>query len=443
MSTDPLFLSRRTDRDAAGLAQRAAPIHSLTPGRLPVLGRLCLAIAALTLVALIALIDHATGPQFSCSIFYLLPVAACAWWGGFSDGILLALAGSVAWFTVEHLENPAIGPAPAMWNGVVRFGTLALVCSLVSRLHAGVLREWTLARTDPLTGAANARTFYEEAVASTDRLRKSKQPLTLAYLDLDDFKKLNDRFGHAAGDEALQKVVTTIQQNLRKTDLLARLGGDEFSLLLPGEGPEGAVALLTRLQRVVAQEMSQRGWPVTLSVGAITFLRPGWDVHRMIQHVDELMYGAKRQGKGRVEHTVVHEDDPPRRGWGGQEKRASVRVLCQRGARVRTEGHTIEGPATVRDISIAGVGLYLGQAFPPDTVLIVEPLIPGARTLLARVVRVDGAPHGWLHGCELATHLDAEELGFWLTPRQAEVSHCASGVRSQESAQTAPLTPDP
>jgi diguanylate cyclase (GGDEF)-like protein len=432
MNSNPFFRSRRTDRQAEGSApgERAAPVHSLTPGRLGVLGRMTLAATALALVALIGLIDHATGPQFSCSIFYLIPVAACAWWGGFSDGILLALSGSLAWYTVEHLENPAIRPVAALWNGVVRFGTLALVCSLVSRLHSGVLREWTLARTDPLTGAANARTFYEEAVAATERAQRLKQPLTLAYLDLDDFKQLNDRFGHAVGDEALKKVVQIAQQNLRGADLLARLGGDEFALLLLGEGPDGAAALLTRLQRVVAQEMAQRGWPVTLSVGAITFMRPGWDVHRMIQHVDELMYGAKRQGKGRVEHTVVQENDPPRKTWRGQEKRASVRVLCHRGARVRAQGQTVEGAATVRDISVAGVGLYLGQAFPPETVLIVEPLTPGARTLLARVVRVDGAPNGWLHGCELATHLDAEELGYWLTPRQEDSLQVAADEKA-------------
>jgi diguanylate cyclase (GGDEF)-like protein len=420
MSSNPFFLPRRTSPQVEAVAstQRAMPIRTLAPGWLGVWGRALLLVAALLLVVLIALVDHATGPQLSCSIFYLIPVAACAWWGGFSHGILLALAGSLAWHTVEQLENPTIGPVAALWNGVVRFGTLALVCSLVSRLHAGVLREWTLARTDPLTGAANARTFYEAAVGATEWARRMKQPLTLAYLDLDDFKKLNDRFGHAVGDESLQHLVTTVQQNLRCTDLLARLGGDEFALLLPGQGPEGAAALLTRLQTIVSREMSQRGWPVTLSVGAITFLRPGWDVHRMIQHVDALMYGAKRQGKGRVEHTVVHEQDPPRTNWRGPEKRANVRVLCQRTARVRADGQLVEGPSVVRDISVAGIGLHLGKAFPTDTVLIVEPLTVGPRTLLARVVRVDNSSDGWLHGCELATHLDAEELGYWLHPGQ-------------------------
>ena len=86
------------------------------------------------------------------------------------------------------------------------FGTLFLIASLISRLHVGLLRERRLARTDSLTGAANARTFYEVAGNETGRASRTSQPLTLAYLDLDNFKKLNDTFGHAAGDQALVQV---------------------------------------------------------------------------------------------------------------------------------------------------------------------------------------------------------------------------------------------
>src|SRR5262249_5901959 len=146
-------------------------------------------------------------------------------------------------------------------------GTLALTTSLVSRLHAGILRERLLARTDPLTGAANGRTFYEAVAAEAERARRADRPLTLAYLDLDDFKQLNDRLGHAAGDAALLRVVQTVQAHLRGSDLLARLGGDEFALLLPETEAEGAAALLVRVQRLVAEEMVRQGLPVTLSIG--------------------------------------------------------------------------------------------------------------------------------------------------------------------------------
>jgi len=376
-----------------------------------------LVLGGLLLVALIALLDYATGPNLSLSIFYLIPVAACAWWGGFPHGILLSLAGAVAWHTIDHVENPIIPPVAEVWNGVVRFGTLALVSSLVCRLHAGVLREHLLARTDALTGAANGRTFYEAAAAEAERARRSSRPLTLAYLDLDNFKQLNDRLGHAAGDAALMQVVRAIHPNLRTYDVLARLGGDEFALLLPETDGEGATALLARFQQLLLEDMTRQGWPVTLSVGAITFLRPSGDVDLMIRQVDALMYSAKRKGKGRVEHAVLEDacalgDEAVRR----VERRATARVLCDHRARVRREGEgeNQEEFAMLCDISTRGIGLNLDMALPLGTLLLVECLLPGAATLLARVVRVAPADGKWKHGCELSTRLDAEELCRWV-----------------------------
>ncbi len=100
-----------------------------------------LVLGSLVLVALIAILDYGTGPYLSFGIFYLIPVAICAWWSGFAPGIILALAGAVAWHWVDCIENPMIPAVAGIWNGVVRFGTLVLTSSLVSRLHTAVLRE--------------------------------------------------------------------------------------------------------------------------------------------------------------------------------------------------------------------------------------------------------------------------------------------------------------
>src|SRR5581483_2718432 len=239
----------------------------------------------------------------------------------------------------------------------------------------------------------------------------------LAYLDLDDFKQINDRLGHAAGDRALVHVVQSIRLSLRASDLLARLGGDEFALLLPETAAEGAGSLLARLQQRLAREMAQKGWPVSVSIGAITFPRPTWDIDVMIQEVDALMYAAKRQGKGRVEHAVMTEAERPRAlGRGRAEKRATARVLCNRLARIRPQGGPEAGDefATVSDLSDTGVGLYLDRRCPPDTVLLIEPLSDGAQALLARVVHVSPDKRGWLHGCELSARLSDAEVRSWL-----------------------------
>ena len=368
-------------------------------------------------VGVIALLDYETGPDLSLSIFYLIPVGICAWWGGFSHGILLSLAGSLAWSLVDSLENPAMPPAIGLWNAIVRAGTLVIVSSLVARVHAGTMRERLLARTDPLTGAANGRTFYEAVVIESERAGRNNRPLTLAYLDLDDFKQLNDKLGHAAGDKALVDLVTLIRPALRSSDVLARLGGDEFALLLPETDAAGAVSLLTRLQTAIAAEMARAGRSVTVSVGAVTFLAPVWDVDRMVQQVDQLMYAAKRRGKNRVEHTTVRDATDLRNGDQMRlERRATARTVCRRSARVRQEGDDSgeEVPAAVHDLSADGIGLRMERRFAEGSLLIVEPFANQGKTLLARVVRTIAEHGGWLHGCELAVEMSPEELRDWV-----------------------------
>ena len=390
------------------------------------LHRTLLLLAGLLSVILIALLDYQTESHLSFSIFYLAPVAACAWCGGFSHGTLVSLGASAAWHSTDLYEDPALPAAVRLWNMVIRFGCLVLISSLVARLHAGILRERRLARTDALTGAANGRTFYETAAVEADRARRSARPLTLAYFDLDNFKQLNDRQGHAAGDAALQAVVQTIQLHLRGSDLLARLGGDEFALLLPETDAEGAATLLARLQERLAQEMARKGWPVGVSIGAVTFPLPRWDVDLMIQRVDALMYSAKKKGKGRVEHAVVQDAEGPEdASRPGVERRATARLLCNRTARVRRQGEE-ERPeefAVIRDLSVAGIGLYMDQRLPEGVLVLVEPLSPGARTLLARVKYTTPEGGGWRHGCQLPTPLNAEELCCWLGEHLESACH--------------------
>jgi diguanylate cyclase (GGDEF)-like protein len=378
---------------------------------------LLLVLGCLVVVGLVGLLGYCTGPAFSYPLLYLVPIAWAAWRGGFACGALTSLASAAAWHGGEALQGQAAHPAVWLLNGVIRFGVFVAACSLLARLRVSMLHEKALARTDPLTGAANGRTFYEEVYRTAERDLRADRPLTLAYLDLDDFKLLNDRQGHSAGDAALRHVAQTISQNVRAGDTLARLGGDEFALLLPETGGPEASAMLTRLHRLLAQEMAARGWPVTVSVGAATFAHPAADIDVMVGATDALMYAAKAAGKGRVEHRVV-EDGPgqPSAGGRGMERRATARLLCGRLARVSTEAESglLHELATVRDISADGIGLYLASRLPADTLLTIEPLHGGAMTLLARVLWSVAEEGGWAHGCALPTRLGDEELQFWL-----------------------------
>ncbi len=389
---------------------------------------LLLACAGFALVAVIGFLDYATGPELSFTIFYLVPIALGAWWGGFAQGILLSMACALSWQLVEISEGSSIGPVIQLWNGIARFGVFVITSSLLSRLRVSLFLEKKLARSDPLTGAANGRTFYEAVAQTVERMMRTEQPLTLAYLDLDNFKWLNDNLGHSAGDEALCNLVRTIHHSIRATDLLARLGGDEFALLLPECGDAEAIAILERIQQRFAEEMRKKLWPVTISIGATTFPQPIRDVDAMVRRVDELMYEAKKAGKNRIVHHLLR---------GSElvvdlesmvvERRATARVLCDKPARVRPEGEVdgLDEFARVRDISESGLCLRLESKLPEQTLLAIEPLHEcGAKTLLVRVMwSVQDNEGGWLHECVLPHRLSADELELWLTEQSAESCH--------------------
>lgn len=160
-------------------------------------------------------------------------------------------------------------------------------------------------RTDSLTGAVNRRFFYEVLQRELDRSRRYHHPLTIAYLDLDNFKVINDQWGHSTGDQVLRTVVESAQQQLRSTDVLARLNGDEFAVLFPETGQQAAQSAVPKLHAALLQVMHQNAWPVTFSTGVVTCLAPPAAVDELIQSADELMYSVKRSGKNAI-HYAIH-----------------------------------------------------------------------------------------------------------------------------------------
>ncbi len=169
-----------------------------------------------------------------------------------------------------------------------------------NQINLVLQREKELARTDALTGLANRRAFYEALRAERSRASRYGRPITLAYVDLDNFKRVNDTLGHAIGDELLVCVADLLRSNLRMSDSVGRLGGDEFALLLPETGPQHAEGLLKKLAAVLNAAMQAQKWPVTFSIGAAAFLDNPPPMEEMIRTADELMYSVKKSGKNRV-----------------------------------------------------------------------------------------------------------------------------------------------
>jgi len=168
---------------------------------------------------------------------------------------------------------------------------------LVERLEA-------LASTDGLTGALNRRRFDELGARDAELARRSGAPVGVLMLDLDYFKRINDEWGHAAGDEALKVFCARCSGELRATDAFARYGGEEFAALLPGAGAEGALAVAERLRLAVAASpipWEGRGMPLTVSVGVYAgILAPDEGLESMVRRADEALYAAKARGRNRV-----------------------------------------------------------------------------------------------------------------------------------------------
>lgn len=158
-----------------------------------------------------------------------------------------------------------------------------------------------LAQTDPLTGIANRRSTLAVLESAVERAQSREDALSVAILDIDHFKSINDRFGHATGDEVIKAVADICSAAIRSSDLAGRIGGEEFVLVLPGAGPDIATHVGERVRCTV--ETHDWAHPeldrVTASIGLATF-EPGMDAHSLLDGADKALYRAKREGRNQL-----------------------------------------------------------------------------------------------------------------------------------------------
>jgi diguanylate cyclase (GGDEF)-like protein len=249
-------------------------------------------------VALLAVVDYLTGPELRFFIFYWPPIALATWSCGRRWGLAFVALSGVAWVTANVPETRAASSV-LVWNTGVNLASFALFAYVVTVIREMVNRERAAARTDPLTGAANSRAFLERVGLEIRRCSREEQPLSLAYLDADDFKHVNDRLGHAAGDELLRRATATILSHVRSTDCLARLGGDEFALLMPGTDAVAAEQVMARILSALQAVATATGLPVSFSVGVVTSAG-GQTAEQLVAAADAVMYEVKAAGKGSV-----------------------------------------------------------------------------------------------------------------------------------------------
>jgi diguanylate cyclase (GGDEF)-like protein len=208
----------------------------------------------------IGFVDLLTGEEIALSLFYLIPIALVSWFTGSSWGLCFSIACAIVWQLADIASGRQYSTMLiSYWNAGIRFGFFIIVVSLLSKLKKSYEHEKMIARTDNLTNAVNRRHFFELLQSEIHRSERNKNPFSVAYLDLDNFKYVNDQFGHDAGDKLLCLMVRVSEMALRKIDVVARLVGDEFAFLLPETSQEGSRIAISKLQASFQSEMQKNG----------------------------------------------------------------------------------------------------------------------------------------------------------------------------------------
>jgi diguanylate cyclase (GGDEF)-like protein len=277
-----------------------AALVELSRSYRPVFG----AVTGVALVVGLAVLDVLT-PGTNLSLAFAAPVVLAALLTPLVTALAVGVAATVAHttaaaWTAEGLT--AVVLVDAAIAGVVLIGSGAVVGILRSAFEQG-RRD---AMIDPLTGVLNRRGF--ENTAERERIRAGREglPLSLAYFDLDDFKKINDRLGHKAGDKILARFAETVGASVRGTDIIARVGGDEFVLLLPATDARQALVVVDRIRALLRDHLPEDlDEPLTASVGVATFRNPPESIDALVFGADDLMYEAKERGGDTVVGQVV------------------------------------------------------------------------------------------------------------------------------------------
>ena len=216
--------------------------------------------------------------------------------------LILATLGSVLTVVGYYLS-----PADVTFDGAWINRALALfaiwVTAIVSYFHLSMLaRLEPLATTDQLTTLYNRHYFTSEVVKQINIWRRYQRPLAILILDIDYFKKINDTYGHLAGDYALQSLAKICQGVVRDIDTVARIGGEEFAILLPSTAVNGAMQTAERIRRqteAFSFKYDNVSFRMTVSIGITELTDESWSITEFMKAADEMLYKAKNSGRNR------------------------------------------------------------------------------------------------------------------------------------------------
>jgi diguanylate cyclase (GGDEF)-like protein len=283
-------------------------------------------------------LDASVDPDVGFSLFYLVPVAVAAWRWGLGPAMAAACLAGVTRFISGLMGRGEGAFLLVLWNSMNHlavFMATGLFVALLRRERtrlAGLLsRETENACTDPVTRLPNWRGLSEHLRREISRSLRHRVPLCVGYLDLDNFKKVNDRYGHGAGDKLLEKIGAVFTASIRPEDLAARVGGDEFVLVFNSPDPVAASRLGQRLiGKIESLGLEYPGCSLGASLGVACFHTPPEKPEELVSRADAAMYQAKNEKKGSV--WVVGAEGRDRPGRWLKLENESQEIACQRQA---------------------------------------------------------------------------------------------------------------
>ncbi|MEO5510171.1 MAG: GGDEF domain-containing protein [Longimicrobiales bacterium] len=254
---------------------------------------------AITMCVGLANMQSRIYPELPIAVMYLMPVLVLVWTTGRYVGLAGAALTALLRVLVDlaHPHQLSHWSVP-LWNFAISVPLFLLVAFLVQRVRELLERERELALTDPLTLLGNRRFFLDIARVELNRTRRYERPLALGYIDVDYFKDVNDKLGHAAGDSLLKLIAAELMVILRTSDVVARIGGDEFAVLLPETSSGGAAIAFSKMGEHLLAAVRAAKYPVSFSIGVVTYQQGAVTLDALLEEADRLMYVVKKQGKG-------------------------------------------------------------------------------------------------------------------------------------------------
>jgi diguanylate cyclase (GGDEF)-like protein len=260
-------------------------------------------------LSLLGVLRSSTDAEYAFASAAILPVVLVAWAGGAKHGIVAAIAAVTTWIGADILSGRRFDAAWIPYvNGLARLITYSFAALMTARVRALLDRERELSSYDALTGILNRRSFNDIGNQEVARAERYAHAIAVVFLDLDNFKMLNDRQGHGTGDAALTAVASALKSTLRTTDTLGRLGGDEFAIILPEIDHLAANHAAGKIAAAMHMALAEYP-PVTASIGLAWFESVRFSFREMMEIADALMYEIKHDGKSNFRVRLMHRHE--------------------------------------------------------------------------------------------------------------------------------------